>query len=89
MGCVPSTGSVCERHNWAEMGGSPIDEQPARRGFGTHLLERALTQDLGLGSSVELQFAPAGLRTSIRFTAKLPRTRGQSGRGGIPSRRRT
>jgi PAS domain S-box-containing protein len=58
--------------DWAEIGGPPVDARPARRGFGTRLLERALTQDLGPGSSVELQFAPGGLRASIRFPAKLP-----------------
>jgi PAS domain S-box-containing protein len=57
--------------DWAEMGGPQLDGEPVRRGFGTRLLERALHQDLGPGSSVELQFAPTGLQASIRFASKL------------------
>ncbi len=52
---------------WAESGGPPLPEgPPARRGFGTRLLERALAQDLGPGSAVRLRFEPAGLRAEIR-----------------------
>jgi two-component sensor histidine kinase len=53
---------------WAETGGPPLpDGPPARRGFGTRLLERALVQDLGPGSEVRLHFEPAGLRAEIGF----------------------
>jgi two-component sensor histidine kinase len=52
---------------WVERGGPRIDGPPARRGFGTRLLERAITQDLGPGSLVELLFEPEGLRAVIRL----------------------
>ena len=53
---------------WTETGGPPLAGPPARRGFGTRLLERGLAQDLGPGSSVELRFEPVGLRAVLRFT---------------------
>jgi two-component sensor histidine kinase len=52
---------------WLESGGPPVPAEPARRGFGTRLLEQALRQDLGSGSKPEMIFDPAGLRVSIRF----------------------
>ncbi len=55
--------------HWAETGGPPLAGPPARRGFGTRLLERGLAQDLGPGSSVELRFEPAGLHAVLRFKA--------------------
>jgi two-component sensor histidine kinase len=54
---------------WTETGGPPLDAPPARRGFGTRLLERGLARDLGPGSSVELHFEAAGLRAVLRFRA--------------------
>jgi PAS domain S-box-containing protein len=53
---------------WGEVGGPAEPGPPARRGFGTRLIERALAQDLGPGSRVELRFDPGGLRAAIRFT---------------------
>jgi PAS domain S-box-containing protein len=53
--------------NWVEQGGPTVPAPPARQGFGTRLLERGLTQDLGPGSTVRLQFHPAGLRAAIQF----------------------
>jgi len=54
---------------WEERGGPPIPPgTPAeRKGFGTRLLERALPREMGPGSSVTLDFAPAGLRAAIRI----------------------
>lgn len=52
---------------WEETGGPPIAGPPARRGFGTRLLERGLAHDLGAGAEVAMVFAPAGLRAVIRF----------------------
>jgi two-component sensor histidine kinase len=46
------------------------DGPPARKGFGTRLLERGLAQDLGPGSAVRLRFEPAGLRAEIRFAGE-------------------
>ncbi|HEV7276047.1 MAG TPA: PAS domain S-box protein [Devosiaceae bacterium] len=51
--------------NWCETHGPLLDESPMRRGFGTRILERAVPQDLGPGSSVELDFNPAGLNAII------------------------
>jgi PAS domain S-box-containing protein len=48
---------------WAERGGPPV-EPPARKGFGTRLLQRAVASDLG--GKVELDFAPAGLVCTMR-----------------------
>jgi two-component sensor histidine kinase len=53
--------------HWVETGGPPLAGPPARRGFGTRLLERGLAQDLGPGSSVELRFDPDGLRAALHF----------------------
>ncbi|WP_203073057.1 sensor histidine kinase [Falsiroseomonas ponticola] len=55
---------------WQESGGPPVPGPPARRGFGTRLLERALARDLGPGAQVTLAFEPGGVRATMRF---LPR----------------
>jgi two-component sensor histidine kinase len=55
------------RLEWMEQGG-PIVEPPARRGFGTRMIERALASDLG--ASVELDFRREGL--VCRLVAPLP-----------------
>ncbi len=57
------------RIEWVEVGGPPLAGPPARRGFGTRLIERGLARDLGPGASVELRFEPAGLRALIRLVA--------------------
>lgn len=44
---------------WAETGGPPIAGPPARRGFGSRLIERSLAHDLG--GSARLEFRPEGL----------------------------
>jgi two-component sensor histidine kinase len=54
--------------HWAETGGPPVTKPPDRRGFGTRMLERGLTMDLGRGSAVELRFEPTGLRVAVCFT---------------------
>jgi len=43
---------------WTEVGGPPV-EPPRRRGFGSRLIERGLSYDLG--GHVGLHFRPAGL----------------------------
>ncbi|HUG46014.1 MAG TPA: PAS domain S-box protein [Sphingomicrobium sp.] len=48
---------------WTERGGPPV-EPPARKGFGTRLLQRAVAQDLG--GAVELDFDPGGLVCTMR-----------------------
>ncbi len=61
--------------DWMEAGGPRLVGPPVRRGFGTRLLERAIAQDLGPGAKVELNFAPEGLRASIRLFPPPPATR--------------
>jgi two-component sensor histidine kinase len=50
---------------WRERGGPPVSP-PARRGFGSRLIEQGLARDLG--GRVTLDFAPDG----VVFTAELP-----------------
>ena len=52
---------------WSESGGPPVAPQPAREGFGTRLLQRALRHDLGTGAQPEIEYDPRGLKMSIRF----------------------
>lgn len=47
---------------WRESGG-PRVEKPARRGFGTRLIERGLSTEGGAGASIE--FNPAGLHCTV------------------------
>ena len=47
---------------WAETDGPPV-HTPARRGFGTRLIERSLAHDLN--GDVRIEFAPAGVRCSV------------------------
>lgn len=49
---------------WSETGG-PITEPPESRGFGRLLIERALAADLG--GDVDMDFAAAGLKCTIRI----------------------
>jgi two-component sensor histidine kinase len=55
---------------WTETGGPPVPGPPARQGFGTRLLERALLHDLGPGARVTLDFAASGLRAVIQFSPR-------------------
>ena len=49
---------------WAEADGPPV-RPPERHGFGTRLLGRALSAELG--GAVELEFAPEGVRCAARL----------------------
>ncbi len=46
---------------WQEHGGPPVTV-PARKGFGTRLIETSLTRDLGRG---RIEYLPAGVRWSV------------------------
>ena len=48
--------------NWRETGGPPV-AAPERKGFGTTLIQRGLTAQLG--GSAEIEFAPTGLRCTL------------------------
>jgi len=56
---------------WTERGGPPVAGPPARRGFGSRLLERALTRQLG--GTVAIDYAPEGVRCRLRvpFSARI------------------
>ena len=51
------------RLRWEESGGPPVAGPPARRGFGTRLIERGLAQDLG--GQVRIEFAPGGVVCTV------------------------
>jgi two-component sensor histidine kinase len=50
---------------WSEAGGPPVTSLPARRGFGSRLLERGVTAELG--GMVAMEFASKGLKASIEI----------------------
>jgi PAS domain S-box-containing protein len=52
------------RLSWSERNGLPVSK-PGLRGFGTKLIERSATQDLG--GKVRLDFAPEGFRCFLEF----------------------
>jgi two-component sensor histidine kinase len=47
---------------WEETQGPPV-RKPARRGFGTRLIERSLAEDLD--GDVRIEFAPTGVMCSV------------------------
>jgi PAS domain S-box-containing protein len=49
---------------WTEVGGPPVHE-PTRRGFGSILIERSL--DKVMGSSVKVEYLPAGVTAIVRL----------------------
>lgn len=55
---------VRARLEWSERGG-PLVEPPARRGFGSRLIERGLAVELG--GEVRLEFRPEGVSCSLSF----------------------
>lgn len=55
------------RLTWEEIGGPPVSP-PARHGFGTRMIERALASELG--GSAKLEFRTSGVRCTIE--APLP-----------------
>jgi PAS domain S-box-containing protein len=59
---------------WAERGGPPVPGPPARRGFGSRLLERGLAQELR--AETRLLFAPPGL--CWEFDAPLAAVAGEA-----------
>ncbi len=61
---LDSGGEICLE--WRESGGGPVNP-PQRRGFGTRLLQRGLPAELGPGSEVTLDYAPAGFTARARF----------------------
>ena len=67
------------RMRWTERGGPPVSP-PARRGFGSRLVERGLAAELG--GMVRLVYEPEGVVCTIE--APLPRPAGSDG-GGAPS----
>lgn len=56
---------------WEEHGGPPVIE-PAKRGFGLNLIERALAQELG--SPIVIDFLPGGLRCKFAVPLRTPKS---------------
>lgn len=54
---------------WMERGGPPV-AQPSRRGFGSVLLERILSHQLG--GSVAVHYAPEGIQVEMQGTLRAP-----------------
>jgi two-component sensor histidine kinase len=54
---------------WTEQQG-PSVEQPRRKGFGSQILERVLTQDLK--AEVLLNYNPSGLCAKIKIEGAVP-----------------
>jgi PAS domain S-box-containing protein len=67
---------------WREEGGPPV-KPPARRGFGSRMIERALARELG--GEVTLTFAPAGLECLIDAPAPAPEEAAEESRNGLES----
>jgi PAS domain S-box-containing protein len=59
----PATGGLVLR--WTERGGPPLEGPPARRGFGSSVVERTVTRQLH--GEVTMAWDPAGLRCEIRL----------------------
>jgi two-component sensor histidine kinase len=53
----------CVQLNWRESGGPQV-APPERKGFGTTLIQRGLTAQLG--GSAEIEFAPDGMRCTLQ-----------------------
>jgi len=65
---------------WTEEGGPPV-RPPERRGFGSRLLGRALSAELG--GAVELDFAPGGVRCATRLPLLASAASGSAGLAAI------
>lgn len=50
---------------WKELGGPPVSA-PAPRGFGSRVIERSITKDLG--GAVQIDYDPAGLQCRAEFS---------------------
>ncbi|WEX76680.1 PAS domain-containing protein [Sinorhizobium numidicum] len=61
---VVEDGDAVLHLTWTEVGGPPVRE-PRRRGFGSILIERSL--DKIIGSSVKVEYMPAGVTALIRL----------------------
>ncbi|MFJ7441479.1 PAS domain-containing protein [Methylorubrum thiocyanatum] len=62
---------------WSEQGGPPILAQPARRGFGSRLIERSFAAEVG--GEVRLIYAPTGLTCRLEAPlASMQERRGEA-----------
>ncbi|MBU0794386.1 MAG: CHASE domain-containing protein [Alphaproteobacteria bacterium] len=57
--------------SWEERGGPPVAE-PAKRGFGLNLIERALAHELG--TPIRIEFPPSGLRCEFDIPLRKPKS---------------
>jgi two-component sensor histidine kinase len=65
---------------WTEHQGPPV-EQPMRKGFGSQILERVLTQDLD--AEVLVDYRPTGLRAEIKIVAPDQSRQGTDSAGKV------
>ena len=58
---------------WVEIGGPPVSAEPLKKGFGSRLVERSVSSELG--GQIEMHFARGGLRATLRIpiAEKMPR----------------
>jgi len=61
----PDDGSGVLEVRWRERGGPRVPGPPARRGFGSRLIERGLSRQLG--GETRLDFRPEGVECSLRL----------------------
>jgi len=64
-------GSETVSVSWEERGGPPVSE-PAKRGFGLNLIERALAHELG--RPIRIEFPQAGLRCQFAIPLRKPKS---------------
>ncbi len=72
---------------WSEQGGPPILAQPTRRGFGSRLIERSFTSEVG--GEVRLTYAPTGLTCRIEAPLAAMQEAGGDVAAAQPSRVRS
>ncbi|WP_185020741.1 PAS domain-containing protein [Histidinibacterium lentulum] len=72
---------------WAEHGGPPIEEPPARKGFGSKLIEQVLKFELH--GEVSLDYAREGLRATIDLPIEKLRVQDGKRASGVRKERTT
>jgi two-component sensor histidine kinase len=73
IGWEDRSGLLCFR--WQESGG-PAVQIPTRRGFGTNLIQRAITGEQG---SAQFDYAPSGLTGTLEIRHQAPISRAPAG----------
>jgi two-component system CheB/CheR fusion protein len=66
---------------WLESGGPKVEAAPERRGFGSELIDRQLSYDLG--GTQETEFNEAGLRATMKMPLSVLADRDQGETGAV------